>query len=180
MAAWQTRTSRIAYQNPWITVREDEVLRPDGAPGIYGVVELRDAVFVVALDEQDRVVLVDIDRYTVGPSLEIVAGGTEGDDPLVAARRELLEETGLEAETWTPIGGMYALNGVARLREHVYLAQGLRIAGDAAATQHEEGIGEVVRMPFGEVLAAIRDGRITDGETIAAIAHAAIHLGRIA
>ncbi len=64
---WQTRSSRTVYANPWIEVREDDVVRPDGSPGIYGVVELRrPAVFVVPLTDDDEVVLVEVDRYTVG------------------------------------------------------------------------------------------------------------------
>lgn len=180
MAAWQTRSSRVAFENAWIRVREDEVVTPDGRPGTYGVVEMiHDAVFVVALDEDDRVVMVTVDRYPTGPgSLEVPAGGSDGDEPLLAAQRELLEETGLVADRWTPIGGMDALNGIAVAHEHVFLAEGLRGSVDAAETQHEEGIADVRRMPFAEVLAAIGDGRIRDGETIAAIARAAIHLGR--
>ena len=181
MTAWQTRSTRVAYENPWITVREDEVARPDGSAGIYGVVELRhDAVFVVAVDAQQRVVLVTVDRYTTGPgSIEVPAGGSDGEDPLVAARRELLEETGLTARRWTRIGGMDAINGIARAREHVFLAEGLRETADAAAHQRAEGIAGVRRLALPEVFAAIADGTIRDGETIAAIAIAAIRLGRI-
>ena len=181
VAAWQTVSSRVAFENAWITIREDEVLRPDGSPGGYGVIEMRnDAVFVVAIDDDDRVVLVTVDRYTTGPgSIEVPAGGSDGEDPLVAARRELLEETGLEAEQWTRVGGMEALNGIARAREHVFIAQRLRQVKSAEATQHEEGIDAVQRLPFADVLTAIADGRIRDGESIASIALAAIHLGRI-
>lgn len=180
--AWQTHGSRTVYENRWIRVREDDVVGP-GGPGIYGVVEMRHpAVFIVAMDEQDRVCLVRLDRYaTGGPSIEVPAGGTDGEDPLVAARRELLEETGLEAQSWTEIGRMNALNGIADAREIVFLARELRAgvsAHAAAAAQHEEGIDLVQWMPCAEVMAMIGRGEIYDGETIAAMAFAAIHLGR--
>lgn len=65
---WRTRASRTVYENPWIHVREDDVTGPHG-DGIYGVVRMKNAaVFVVALHNEDRAVLVAVDRYTVGLS----------------------------------------------------------------------------------------------------------------
>ncbi|MCC2315014.1 NUDIX domain-containing protein [Cellulomonas xiejunii] len=181
--AWQTVSSRVAYENPWITVREDDVLAPDGRSGVYGVVEVRPSVFVVALTDDDEVVLVTTDRYTIGPgSVEVPAGGTDGQDPLVAARRELAEETGLTAREWTRVGVLDALNGVARAVEHVFVARGLAPVTDAAGTAQEqaaEGITAVRTVPFADVLAMVRTGEIRDGETVAALALAALHLGRL-
>ena len=103
MSLWTTRESSVVYENPWIRVREDAVDRPDGTPGIYGVVELRNAaVFVVALTDADEVVLVEVDRYTVGASLEVPAGGADGQDPLAAARREVWSEQGLLTSRHSP------------------------------------------------------------------------------
>jgi 8-oxo-dGTP pyrophosphatase MutT (NUDIX family) len=176
---WLTRGSETKYENAWIHVREDQVTGPAG-DGIYGVVRMQHpAVFVVAVDGEDRVCLVTLDRYTVGTTVEVPAGGTDGEEPLVAARRELLEETGFEAASWTELGAMHALNGIADAVEFVFLARDLRAAdAGAARSQAEEGIAAVTWAPFADVLAMIADGRITDGETIAAIAYAGIHLGR--
>ncbi|WP_194764194.1 NUDIX domain-containing protein [Microbacterium sp. UFMG61] len=176
--AWVTRESSTVYENRWIEVREDQVTGP-GGEGIYGVVTMRHpAVFVVALDEEDRVCLVTLERYTTGVSIEVPAGRSDGEDPLVAAQRELLEETGFVAAEWTPLGTMNALNGIAHAPEHVFLARRLTPADDSAHTQAEEGIDAVIWVPFSEALDMIADGRITDGETVAAIAYAGIRLGR--
>lgn len=178
--SWTTRASRTVYENPWITVTEDAVVRPDGGEGVYGVVELRhDAVFVVALTDDDEVLLVTVERHTVGTSVEVPAGGTDGEPPLDAARRELLEETGYEAAEWREIGRMDALNGICRAPETVFLARGLRPAAEARHSQAEEGISAVRAVPWAETMGMVRDGGITDGETVAALLYAAIALGRV-
>lgn len=179
--SWQALDSRVVYENRWIRVREDQVVRPDGQEGIYGVVEMASpAVFVVALTEADEVVLVAQERYTIGRrSLEVPAGASDGEEPLLAAQRELREETGLLAAEWRALGRMNALNGIANAPELVFLATGLTPApgGDE---RDAEGITEVLRVPFAEVLRMVAAGEIVDGETIAALAFAGIALGRFA
>jgi 8-oxo-dGTP pyrophosphatase MutT (NUDIX family) len=193
VSGWRTHGSRVVYENPWIRVREDDVTRPDGGAGIYGVVQVRNpSVFVVAVDDEDRVVLVRLFRYTTGAwSLEVPAGGSDGEEPLLAARRELLEEAGLVAGSWAEVGRMDALNGIADAPEHVFLARELAAADGAGGpgavaeraevsdAQAEEGIAEVLRVPFAQALAWVADGTIRDGETVAALAFAAIRMGRL-
>ncbi|WP_430593593.1 NUDIX domain-containing protein [Humidisolicoccus flavus] len=179
---WKTLQSTTVYENRWMKVREDDVIGPAGK-GIYGVVEMQHpAVFVVALDHEDRVCLVTLERYTLGAhSTEVPAGGTDGEDPLLAAQRELREEAGIEAREWTAIGSMTALNGLANAPEHVFLARDLHEVNDSgvvADTQLEEGISAVQWVPFAETLQMVARGEITDGESVAALAYAGIHLGR--
>lgn len=178
--AWRTLSSRTVYENQWIRVREDEVVLPADTPGIYGVVELRHpAVFVVAIDDEERVCFVTVSRYTTGASsLEVPAGGSDGEHPLAAARRELVEETGLEAAEWTQLGSIQALNGVADAVEHVFLARSLRRVADPAAQQRAEGIESMRWIPLAQIPALLEGGAIRDGETIAALALAAVRLGR--
>lgn len=180
MASWQTHGSTTVYENAWIRVREDAVTRPDGGSGIYGVVEVRHpAVFVVPVTDDDEVVLVELERYTTGAlSLEVPAGGSDGEEPLVAARRELLEETGLLADEWQDLGAVFSLNGVCHAPGRVLLARGLRAPVEAEG-QHEEGIVGTRVLPWPAVLGLVRDGTITDGESVAALMYAAIALGRV-
>ncbi len=110
---WRRRSRRLAYENPWIQVHHDEVTRPDGEPGIYGVVHFRTrAVGVVAIDDEDRVILVGQHRYTLDRyTWEIPEGGVPPDEDLLAgARRELREETGCEAAAWREIGAFDTSN----------------------------------------------------------------------
>ena len=184
---WHVESSETVYDNPWIRVREDRVVRPDQARGIYGVVEVkRPAVFVVALTDDDEVWLVTVDRHTTGTSVELPAGGCEeGDDPLDAARRELAEEVGLAAQDWAELGSIDALNGVCRAPGSVFLARSLGPAPgrDAAALtaseQHREGISQARPVPVAEVLGLVARGEVRDAESLAALLIALAHLGRV-
>jgi 8-oxo-dGTP pyrophosphatase MutT (NUDIX family) len=166
---WRTLSSRIAYENRWIRVREDQVIRPDGKPGIYGVVELRPSVGIVAIDEQDCVVLAGQWRYTVNRwSWEVPRGGSAAGetDMLAVAQRELREETGVEAASWEPLGTVDLNNGVTTDIEHLFLATELRFVGDA-----QDGEEAIVtrRVPFAEAVAMVMKGEITEVCTVAAI-----------
>lgn len=165
---WTTRSSRVVYDNPWITVREDDVVRPDGADGIYGVISTRVATGVVAVDD-DRVVLVGQWRYPLEQySWEIVEGGTDdGETPEQAAARELQEEAGLVAEHWEPLGGPVHLSNCFSAEEgRLYLARGLTEVGAAP-----DGTEELARrwLPVDDALALVDDGTITDAMSVVAL-----------
>jgi len=163
---WTRHERRVGYQNPWITVWHDDVTRPDGLPGIYGVVHFENrAVGVVAIDERDRVVLVGQHRYAFDElSWEIPEGGSpRGEEPLEGARRELLEETGLTAATWREIGRWQLSNSVTDEAAVAYLATGLQ-QGEARPEGSEQL--EVRWLPFDEVERMVRSGDITDALTV--------------
>jgi 8-oxo-dGTP pyrophosphatase MutT (NUDIX family) len=136
---WQITGTREVYKNPWIRVREDQVIRPNGSAGIYGVVELTPAVGVVAIDSAGRVLLVGQYRYTTDVySWEVVTGYAGADEePLLGAQRELREETGFAAARWTPLGICQISNSVTDQIGFLYLAEDLT-AGPAAPDETEE------------------------------------------
>jgi 8-oxo-dGTP pyrophosphatase MutT (NUDIX family) len=163
---WTRRSRRIGYQNPWITVWHDEVTRPDGKPGIYGVAHFANsAVGVVAIDDEDRVALIGQHRYAFDAwSWEIPEGGSPLDeDSLEGAKRELLEETGLTAQTWREIGRWQLSNSVTDEAAVAYLATGLE-HGKAQPDGTEEL--EFRWLPFDEVMRLIGSGEISDALTV--------------
>jgi 8-oxo-dGTP pyrophosphatase MutT (NUDIX family) len=163
---WTRHGRRVAYENPWITVYHDDVTRPDGEAGIYGVVHFANvAVGVVAIDEQDRVAMVGQHRYPFDAiSWEIPEGGSPlAEDSLEGARRELLEETGLTARTWREIGRYQLSNSVSDEAAVVYLATDL--AHGTATPEGSEQL-ELRWLPFDEVMAMIGSGQIEDALTV--------------
>jgi 8-oxo-dGTP pyrophosphatase MutT (NUDIX family) len=168
------RTRQVAYENPWITVWHDEVTRPDGNPGIYGVVHFANrAVGVLAIDDEDRVVLVAQHRYTLDhDSWEIPEGGVPDDEePVVGAQRELREETGLTATTWRELCWLELSNSVTDETAVVFVATGLtRGVADPEPTEALR----VRSVPFGEALAMTLDGRILDALSVVAIQRLAL------
>jgi 8-oxo-dGTP pyrophosphatase MutT (NUDIX family) len=170
---WRTLGSRRVYENPWISVREDRVIRPDGEPGIYGVVHYKNVAVGVLPVEDGHVYLVGQYRYPLGRySWEIPEGGCpEGEEPLSAARRELREETGFEATCWQRLGETYLSNSVADEYGVWFLATGL-VPGERRP-EGTEVLG-VRRVPLAEALEMALDGRITDALSILALTNYAL------
>jgi len=177
---WRTLDSRVVYANSWMTVREDSVIRPDGQPGIYGVVVIRPSVGILALDNSNRLALVSQWRHTLGKmSLEIPTGGSEeGESLLTAARRELAEEAGLAAAQWSPLGSIDNSNGVTTDVSHIFLASGLTPLPGGQRRQGDEEI-ELAWMPFGEALERVLAGEITESVSVAGIVKAALRFPQL-
>jgi 8-oxo-dGTP pyrophosphatase MutT (NUDIX family) len=174
---WTTLSTRSIYENPWIAVREDRVLRPDGQPGIYGVVHFKNkAVGVLPVDEEGHVWLVGQHRYPLDAySWEIPeGGGPEGEDPEETALRELREETGLIAGRIEPLGRAHLSNSVSD--EVAYLFRATELTLGESEPEGTERL-QVRRFDWPTAWAMILDGRITDSMSVIALLHEAVRRG---
>ena len=163
---WTRRSRRVAYDNAWITIWHDEVDRPDGSPGIYGIVHFATlAVGAVVLDDENRVLLVGQHRYTLDEySWEIPEGGVPaGESPVDGARREVREETGVEADDWREIVRFHLSNSISDEGGVLFAARA--VAQGAPSPEPSEELA-VRWIAFDEALAMTTDGRITDAMTI--------------
>jgi 8-oxo-dGTP pyrophosphatase MutT (NUDIX family) len=165
---WRTLSRRQVYDNNWISVREDQVTRPDGEPGIYGVVHYKNVAVGILPVQDDSIYLVGQYRYVLDHySWEIPEGGCpEGEDTLYAAQRELEEETGLRAKHWEQMGRAYLSNSVTDELAVWYLATGL-----TQGEQRPEGTEQLnIRcVTLHEALGMALAGEITDALSLLAL-----------
>ena len=166
---WQTQSSDVKYQNPWISVREDVVLNPGGGQGIYGVVTMKNkALGIVPVDAEGNTWLVGQYRYPLSEySWEIPMGGGPVElDILESAQRELREETGLMATRWTRIARLHTSNSVTDEEGFVFLAEGLTM-GEVEPEETEDL--RLWKLPLAEAVRMVMDDRITDSVSVAGL-----------
>ena len=169
---WTFLATSTAFENPWLRLEEQHVIDPVGARQVYGIVRFKKlAVGVLPIADDGMVHLVGQWRVPLGRySWEMPEGGCEpGEDPLDCARRELEEEAGVRALRLRPIVKMDLSNSVTDEQAICYLATGLS-PGVHAPEPVEVLRNRVAR--FGEVLADVTAGRITDAMTVAAVLRA--------
>ena len=165
---WVMKTSKEIYDNPWITLTEHQVTNTNGGDGIYGIVHFKNAAIGIMPYENGHIWMVGqyrlpIDEY----SWEIPEGGGPLDeDPLMAAKRELREETGLTASHYEQICKFHLSNSVTDEWGVIYLATGLT-HGEAMPEDTEDL--QVRKVPLEDVYADIEAGRITDSLTVMAV-----------
>ena len=166
---WQTLNSAVRYENPWLSIRHEDVVTPAGTPGIYGVVSFKNkAVGVVPIDADGYTYLVGQYRYPLNEySWEIPEGGSPiGTDPLESARRELREETGLVAQRWTKIARIHTSNSATDEEGFLYIAEELE-QGDHEPEDTEQL--HVRRVPLVEAVEMAMRSEITDALSVSAL-----------
>ncbi len=167
---WTTLSTKEVYANPWIRVREDDILNPAGKPGIYGVVEYRNrAVGVVPVDDDGFTWLVGQYRYCHDTyEWEIPEGGCPPGESLEdCARRELQEETGLIAATIQPLLSELQLSN-STTNEKAWLFVARDLTPGPAAPEETEDL-QVRRLPLAEAIHMARTGQIHDAMSVLAL-----------
>jgi ADP-ribose pyrophosphatase len=168
MSPFQTISSRIAWSCPWYRVRQDEIITPNGRPGVYNVIEKSDAVWIVPITPAGEVLMVYQYRYTVDEwCWEVPAGSVKPGQSLEeAAWEELREEVGGLGGELSYVGRAFLANGICNEVGHFFLATGVA----TGETHHEAAeVITVHRVPIADALAMARDGRISDGPTALAL-----------
>ncbi len=179
MQHWDVKQRRYLLERPWIKIREDHVVLPTGAEmEEFHVVEYPNWAATVCLDTNNQLVLVEQYRHGIGrSSIELPAGVIEPDeDPLVAAKRELLEETGYEAASWEYLGRCATDPSNHSNYAYLYLAQGATLAGQQRLDEEEEI--EVRLCNLDRLFDMISSGEIVHGIHLTALLWA-MSLGKI-
>ena len=165
--------SRVLHQGRYLTFRVDTIERADGSRGTRDIVGHPGAVAILAIDDEDRVLLVRQFRVAIGEVLLEVPAGTldvqaDGsiEDPELAAPRELEEETGMRAGSWRLIARFWTAPGFASELMHLYLATDLRPADGKRLGPDEDEHLLLERMPWREAVAAAERGELRDAKTI--------------
>lgn len=174
-----TISSRVAWSCPWYQVRQDEIIMPNGEPGIYNVIEKGDAVWIVPLTKDGRIAMVNQFRYTVNDwCWEVPAGSVKPGQSLEeTAREELREEVGGQADSLSYIGRFYLANGICNEVGHFFLATGVTLG----KAQHEAAeVMDIHLISIDEALHMARTGQISDGPTALALLLCAERLAELA
>ncbi len=172
---WKIVESHEIYRDAWIRLQKDDVIRPDGKPGTYSVVTLKPGVTVLATDDDGYVYRAEEFHYGVGrTTVEGASGGIErGERPLDAAKRELREELGIEADDWTDLGVVDPFTASVVSPTRLYLARKLRFGAQAL---DEAELIQCVKLPLAEAVEKVIQSEITHGPSCVAILKVALGL----
>lgn len=169
---WKKFKSTYVLQNPWFSIRQDNIQLPSGKQIEYSYLVQKGAVIVVPLTHDKKIIMIKQYRYTIDSwQWEVVAGGLgdKGDKmPEEVAREELAEEIGATADNLEKLAMVYTAYAVSNIRTHLFLARGVKINQKPARGLAEE-ISEVKEFSIDEVKKMIQTGEILDGESVIAL-----------
>jgi 8-oxo-dGTP pyrophosphatase MutT (NUDIX family) len=172
---WKIKESQEKYKNPWMKVREDKVIQPDGKEGICGVVEMLNGACILPLDDDGYVYLIDQFRYTIEKNSIEVAGGSmnKGEKILETAKRELKEEAGIIADEWIFLETIYPTTTAIKSSSSLYLTRKLKFI--KATPEGTEQI-KVLKVKLEEAVKMVMDNRINHGPSCVLILKASRYL----
>lgn len=167
----QTIDSKIVYENPWIKIHEDTTLRTDGTKGLYAYLEKQQGVVVITLDDDNSIYLIEEYRYPIKKHfLQLPGGAAESDDLIKEAKKELLEETGITAQSFEKLGELYASPGHDTTLNHIFLARKLDKSGIKLSLQEsDESINSIKKYSLPEIKDLILTSKITCGIAVASL-----------
>lgn len=165
--------SRVLHRGRYLTFRIDTIERADGSRATREIAGHPGAVAILALDAEDRVLMVRQYRLAAGQALLEIPAGTldvadDGtiEDPDLAAPRELEEETGTRAGSWRLLARFYTAPGFTSELMHLYLATDLRLADGHRLGPDEDEHLLLERLPWRDALAAADRGEVADAKSL--------------
>jgi len=171
---WVRKGTRLIFENQFFKVSEDDVIEPSGKDGKYATIDFKPGVAILPFDDEGNVYLTRQFRYALGrDSIEAVAGTVEGEEELIdAAKREAIEEIGLEADEWISLGKIEVLTSICRAETNLYIAR--KISFRAPENESTEDI-RPLKLPFTHAIAMAAGGEITHSDTCSLIFRAVEH-----
>jgi 8-oxo-dGTP pyrophosphatase MutT (NUDIX family) len=165
---WVIEETTHVYEDEFIKVNEDKVIKPDGQGGTYATARVKPGVAVLAVEEEGSVYLTKQFRYATGrDSIEVVCGALEeGEPPLEAAKRELREEVGIEASEWRELGTIDLEGSIVNCQSNLFIAKSLKqIETDRDPTERIK----TLQVTLGKAVDMVMNCEITHGPSIALI-----------
>jgi ADP-ribose pyrophosphatase len=161
---WIVNNSKTVYQNKWLWLREDDVIRPDGNKGTFSVVGIKPGISILPIDAEQNVYLTKEFHYAIEQeTIEVVSGGIESDEPIEqAAKRELVEELGISANKLIPVGKINQFTSIVVSPNYQFIAQDLSFT-----STNPEGTEKIamVKIPFTTAYNWVLESQISDAIT---------------
>lgn len=176
---WKTISSKYVYQTPYVAIREDEALRPDGTPTTYSVLEAKPGAYLIAQDKQGSVCLIRQLRYTTNEARwELPGGGVEDEETaLESVVREGMEEACVKALDPIQLPGVtQSMNGVSTHVDYYFLATKITILPFVPSIN--EGISERAFFTLSEIKSMVETGEVADALSITGLMRAMVYLER--